>query len=171
MKNNLCKKLEYYNKDGFNYIDYTNMGKIAKVPEKFEDQKYWEYLSVQTGTRFENLSYIYYGTTDYWDILMSFNNIISLFDLPQNEDVIYKLAKVKFDSWYEDFMLLHRISQEEKDLFDSWYTVNRFSTSTTNEVLFKKLLEIETQMLEENEKNRIIRFIKREYIVDVLKAI
>lgn len=148
MKTNLWTNLDRYTIDDISYIDYTNLANFKKIPSKYYSKEYFEYISIPTSTRFEIISDIYYGTPDYWDIIMTFNGIKSLFDLPQDTDLIYAKAEEYYNSWYKEFQYVKP------------YTALELST---------KKEEFITQATEENEANRVIKLIKNEYIAEFLK--
>lgn len=171
MKNNLCKNIEKVLIGDIYFIDYTNKANISVIPEKYYDPQYWIEVSIDDDMRFETMSYIYYGSVDYWDIIMSFNGLISLFDVPTNNDRVFEIAKYNFDDWFENFKIPFNFTDTDKIQFDLWYENFRNSYPSPNTILEEKLKEFEDQAFIDNEKNRIIRLIKPEYITNVLREL
>lgn len=150
MKANLCTNLDRYELENISYIDYTNLSSFNKIPTKFFSELYWEELTIPTSSRFEVLSNIYYGVPDYWDIIMCYNGVLSLFDIPQDNDLVYILAEKNYQNWYSEFKHVKTYSELELKTIKDDFITKAFET---------------------NETYRVLKFIKPEYISELLKEI
>lgn len=117
------------------------------IPEEVISNNRVEYISIPDDTRLDLISYQYYSTYEYVDLIMLINKITSVFDLPKS-------------STYLETYIITKHAQ----------TISKLPGLTT--VQSNNILEdIRKKAYLDNELYRNLIIIKPKYISDTIKAI
>ena len=104
-----------------------------------------EYYTINGVKRLDQISFELYGSTDYWWLIASINNIQDIiFDLPLSEDYIIESSKRKAKKYYDDISTGDGLS---------------------------KYLEIYDKYIEENDNKRSIKVISPSVLPDIITDI
>jgi hypothetical protein len=144
------------------YYKITDANFVAKIRNIFYKYELtlkginlFEYYTITSVKRIDQISYDLYGTTDYWWIIAILNDIIDIiFDLPIQDTYLYKLA---------------REYVKEREITDNKTYFTRFDKLTTEGFV---LYEEEFERLQKvNESKRVLKVIKPSEIHKVLSMI
>ena len=126
--------------------DYTSKkhSKIRSLSE-INNTEYIEYKELYDNQTMEQISYILYGTPDYWDLLVTINNKDPLFDMCYEFDILEKIAENRVQTYLQDYSGTYK--------------------GDTYERLKDLMLDKTTH---ENEEKRSIKIIKPSKIYDFL---
>jgi hypothetical protein len=130
----------YYSVDNISSSSYK-----TPVSDSFLNlRKHMFYYSIiPNNSRLELLAHLEYNDSSMWDILFVINKMNSVFSLPQSADILYYKLEEKIALWQNTF----KLSAEDLEIYkEAWY------------------LELEI----ENEKHRKFRFVKKEYITQLI---
>ena len=149
-------KNEFYNFDTKDYDGYivrdfafqTKSSNILDLSESY-DTAYVMYIQFEENQTFEMVSYILYGTTDYWDLLVALNDKNPLYDLFFSDDIIVNYGET-MTALYEE-----RVSEQQ------------LPTSTRNMLLDR----YKNYGYSINDENKIIKIIKPLVLGDYLKVL
>jgi len=132
-----------------NAQDYTSKHfRQLQLLKELKDSEFVEQLELVDDQTIEQVSYILYGTADYWDILVLINTIDPIFDMAYNFDIVSDVADAKLEKYYNDFSVY--INQASKDR------------------LRKAFLDKEVQ---KNEDKRVIKVIKPTALSEFIKIL
>lgn len=107
--------------------------------------EYYTYVEVDDNKKIEYISYDLYGTSEYWDIVLSLNNMRDPLALPKSLDFIINKVKRNIDEYIKYYKITDPNVREER------YTI-----------------ELEEQQ-KLNEKFRMVKVVKPEKLVDFLR--
>jgi len=148
MKNTL---LNFDKIDGGDFIanDYTsrNFKQILDLPE-LSDSKWVEYIELYDNQTIEQISFLVYDNTNFWDILLIINNIDPLFDMSYDYDILNQISINKVNEYLAGYSGAYK-----QDTFDRLKSI---------------VLAEETNM---NETHRKFKIIKKEKLYDFLNLI
>ena len=133
----------------FTAQDYTDkkFKQILDLPE-LTDSTYVEHIELLDNQTIEQISYILYGSPDFWDILVLINNMDPLFSMSYDFDIIKDISKAKVQKYLEGYSGMYKNDTEER--LDELVLHNN---------------------IEANEKRRTIRVIKKDRLGDFLKIL
>jgi hypothetical protein len=134
--------------DGVLVKDYTDLSVLPGIPAKYYDSKYLMEYELQDNELIEGVSYNIYGTTNYWDLLIAGNGIKSLSQLP----VQYDTVLVRAEERYSTFLMKPNLT-------------GIVPTTEKKELIYQEILAEE---IENNEKFRTLKYIRPEYISELL---
>lgn len=148
MKNTILKydKIE---SQKFIAEDYTSkkFRKILTVPE-LSNTEFIEHIELMDNQTIEQISFILYGTADYWDLLVLINDIDPLFDMVYEFDVIETISEKTVSNYLSDYSGLYKQD-----------TYARLKTLILN------------RNVQESEERRTIKIIKPEKLFDIITII
>jgi len=133
----------------FDCGDYTSKKfRIVLEMTEVNDTNYIEYIELYDNQTIEQVSFILYGSADYWDILVLINDIDPIFDMSYEYDILSDISVRQVTKYLADYSGVYR-----DDTFDRLNSI--------------KL----TQNIENNEKNRKIKVIKPSRLFDFITKI
>jgi len=129
------------------YKDFSKLCEIPKIPDYFYEDKYKDYIILEDNRLLESISFELYNNTNYWDVLGFYNKMISLDELPVDNDIVLERISKRYNEYI----------QNNKKI------INYKDTNNTN-----ILDNITKEEQEKNEKYRKFYYIKPEYINELL---
>ena len=136
----------------FNYVrNVTDLPLLPKIPEKYYGESYYDIKIVEDDILIEQISFEVYGTTDYWDLLLAYNGIKSIGELPVNYDILIQRVEEEFFAWKKVAKKMSFLP-DEKEIEASF------------EIILKEKQDL-------NEKYRKFKYIKPEVISEVISYI
>jgi len=129
--------------------DYTSkkMDKIRELKE-LSDADWVEYIELFDNQTIEQISFILYGSANYWDLLIVINGIDPLFDMSYDFDILEKIAENKVQKYLDNYAGAYK-----SDTYD------RLKSLTLN----KEIVQ--------NEINRQLKIIKPEKLYDFMSLL
>lgn len=99
-------KNKYLKFDSIEFLDVnvrntTNLCVLPDIPEKYYGDNYIKTYTVDNDRLPESISFELYENTDYWDLLMRFNNITNTSQLPVNYDSVLTRARNALSDWMQ----------------------------------------------------------------------
>ena len=108
MKNTILK---YPGISGSNFTsnDYTSkrVSNIRSMKE-LNDSAWIEYVELYNDQTIEQISFILYGTPDYWDLLLIINDKDPLFGMCYNFDILERLSDNKVQKYLADYSGIYK---------------------------------------------------------------
>jgi hypothetical protein len=132
-----------------NYVsNVTTLNLLPDIPEKYYGDDYILKIKVSDDELLEAISFKIYETTDYWDLLMVFNDITRMNQLPVNHDIVLTRADNKLQEWKAKGVLLNSILSDD--------------------IIEAKYQEFLEEVTEENEKFRYINYVSKEDLSELI---
>jgi len=116
--------------------------------DKYYNEKYYDVAVINDDERLDNIAHRYYNDVNKWDLIMLFNQIDSPLLLPKNYNFVLERANIWYELWYNTY----------GDYKPDWF-------------LSQKKAYFVQLSAKENEKYRSIKLLKKQYIVEIMKAI
>lgn len=132
-------------------LDLDNFTQNLELPEEAQDDRFYITVNLKDNTKIEYLSYFYYNTVDYWDLLLLINGMTDIMQLPR--DIGYVIEKR--DEMLAEHLSYFKIEDNEENA----------------DYIAAKSTELEAAIDEENEAFRNFKIIRSELITDFLKII
>lgn len=131
--------------DDYNFSNIFPTYKNLNILQSFIDSNpiLFYYIDLPDDSRLELISYNEYNDSKYWDVLFYINNMENIFDLPTNYDNLNDEINKKISDYVD---LVGSITQENID-------------------------KIKTNILNNNEKHRRFRMVKKDYLKQVVNII
>jgi hypothetical protein len=149
---NLIPKLEY---NGVSISDITHRFVMSEGLTKYKDSYYK--MQIQQDQTPEVVSYVLYGTSDYWWVICAINNIIDPFyDWVMRETEVYAYA----EKLYDDINGIHHYEDEEFKVYEN----------NNAEQTLEPITNLEWEIYKNDKKLRI-NTIKPEHINLVFKEL
>ncbi len=126
----------------------TTLNLLVDIPKKYFETDYILYKKLEDDRLLEAVSFDIYSNTNYWDILLVLNGMISLTDLPANYDIVLLRAEKRLEDWLgRGSLMQHSLDDDQiKNKYDEF-------------------LEIE---IEANEKHRDLMYISPNNLSELL---
>jgi preprotein translocase subunit Sec61beta len=135
---------------GITLKNYTEMYKIPPIPEKYYTEEHRIPYEVKDDSFVEGLAFELWGDSNYWDILLTLNNMTSLYDLPKSYDTVLEEAELRYQKWLEIAPLIKYYSEDE---------------------LEQERLRILQETEADNEKYRIIYYVSMDDLSEIISYI
>ena len=135
-----------------------------KIPDFYYDVERYDSLKVDDDMTIDLASFAYYRSTDFWDILLAFNNMTSTLDLPKSYTTIERLAELKVSKWLDQHLYKGKGLQyvpEVKYVKGIWYLFQR--TDQTIDYTQEKLDAIEVYNKRIVEESKHLNQMEEEY--------
>jgi hypothetical protein len=85
---------------------FTNFTRdLKKIPDEFYEKNMYNNVLVEDDLTFELCSEGIYKKTDYWDLLMLYNNISNPLALPKSSYIIEDIVSSRLDAWLSRYFL------------------------------------------------------------------
>lgn len=85
----------------------TTFNILPTIPVKYFGEEYVLQKKLEDDRLLEGISQELYNSTDYWDILLVYNGMTSLDNLPANYDTVLVRANTEFQGWVVRGDLMH----------------------------------------------------------------
>jgi len=146
---NISKDIKTSNTIAYQAVDYTSkkVNNIRNMPE-LNDTNYIEYAEMYNNQTIEQISYILYGTPNYWDLLLIINDKNPLFDMSYDFNILQQVAINSVNKYLLNYSGKYKSN-----------TVERLTSLLTYEQEAK------------NEQNRQIKVIKPNMLNSFLNAL
>jgi len=148
MRNTLLKYDKISSKK-FVAEDYTSkkFRKILEVPE-LSDSMYIDYIELIDNQTIEQISYILYGTPDYWDLLVLINDRDPLFDMSYEFDIQEEIAEARVQKYLQGYSGIYKA--------DTYDRMKEYALTNMHDI---------------NEENRTMKIIRPERLTHIVKII
>jgi len=148
MKNTILK-YDTIGSGSFVSQDYTSkqIHNILSLQE-LSNTDWIEYIELYDNQTVEQISFLEYGTADFWDLLVVINNIDPLFDMSYEFDILEQITNNKVNKYLANYSGVYK-----QDTFDR---------------LNKLILDEE---IAKNEEHRLFKIIKKEKMFDFLNLV
>jgi len=141
---------------------------LPDIPEIYKSDDYVRTIKIEDNRLIESISFEIYGSTDYWDLLFSLNDITNFSQLPVDYDHILIRARKELSKWMSQgkMIISRNLDEQYSELLN---ILNRGivvklekSEGDIDEIVKAKYIEILENEIEKNEKNRILKYISIE---------
>jgi len=143
----------------------TEINILPDIPEKFYSNNYTLVYEVRDNQLIENIAFELYENTDYWDLLMKFNGIRNVAELPVNYDTILLRARKSLAIWMDagKLMVSRNLDKQYTELIDllneGIKIVLEKAEDSPDEIVKRKYLELLEKEVQKNEKFRKIHYL------------
>jgi len=160
----------------------TEINILPDIPVKFYNDNYALLYEVDDNQLIENIAFELYENTDYWDLLMKFNGIRNVDELPVNYDTLLLRARKSLYKWMQagKLLLSKNIDNQYTEVVNMLNNKEKITTTKgendPSEAVKRKYLEILEQETQKNEIFRKIKYLSMsdmaelESKIDVLKG-
>ena len=130
---------------------FTNFTRdLKKIPDEFFGKDMYNSVLVEDDLTFELCSESIYKKTDYWDLLMLYNNITNPLALPKSAYIIEEIVDTRLNNWLSRY----RLKGNDLDIPDItikdnvWYIFvpDQSETNDANADLIQKVASINTSI-------------------------
>jgi hypothetical protein len=152
----------------FNGVPVRNITEInilPDIPEKFYSNNYTLVYEVRDNQLIENIAFELYENTDYWDLLMKFNGIRNVAELPVNYDTILLRVRKSLSIWIDagKLMVSRNLSEQYTEVINILNEGVKITLEKAeddpDEIVKRKYLELLEEELQKNEKFRKINYL------------
>ena len=143
----------------------TEINILPDIPERFYSNNYALVYEVRDNQLIENIAFELYENTDYWDLLMKFNGIRNVAELPVNYDTILLRARKSLAIWMDagKLMVSRNLDKQYTELIDllneGIKIVLEKAEDSPDEIVKRKYLELLEKEVQKNEKFRKIHYL------------
>jgi len=143
----------------------TEINILPDIPEKFYSNNYTLVYEVRDNQLIENIAFELYENTDYWDLLMKFNGIRNVAELPVNYDTILLRARKSLAIWMDagKLMVSRNLDKQYTELTDLLNEGRKIvlekAEGSQDEIVKRKYLELLEKEVQKNEKFRKINYL------------
>jgi len=152
----------------FNGVPVRNITEInilPDIPEKFYSNNYTLVYEVRDNQLIENIAFELYENTDYWDLLMKFNGIRNVAELPVNYDTILLRARKALSIWMDagKLMVSRNLDEQYTEVINTLNEGVKITLEKAeddpDEIVKRKYLELLEEEVQKNEKYRKINYL------------